>query len=109
MDLVVSLVDAPPDLVSVTVEVRIVDQSEADAPARELATRTIGPIAVDDGSGQVRVILPAVPMEPGIEPSVNLRVRGRTAAGQTPVFMNTSEITIPHGKQDVMAAEVVRI
>ena len=109
MDLLLHIVDLPANLASVTVDLRVDDQSQADAPARSLEKHRIGPL-VPDGGGRLRLTLPVdIPAGTREQPALNLRVRCTTADGTTHVFINTSEVLLPSSDAGVVRADVFRI
>jgi hypothetical protein len=109
MDLLLHIVDPPADLASVTVDLRVDDQSQADARARNLEAHSVGPL-VPGEDGRLRLTLP-VDVHAGSRerPALNLRVRGVTADGTTQVFINTGEVLLPSSGAGVVRADVFPI
>ena len=60
MKLTLRFSPTPQDAAQASGTVRVVDQSEADAPARELAAHPFGPMPLDPGGRSVTVTLVAM-------------------------------------------------
>jgi len=109
MDLQLQIVDPPKGLASALVDLRIDDQSQAGAPARNLQKHRIGPV-FPDRSGQLRLKLPeAVAADTKGPRALNLRVQCITADGTTYAFINTSEVLLPSSDAGIVRADVYRI
>jgi hypothetical protein len=84
---------APQQAAQASGTVRVVDQSEADAPAREIAAHPFGPVPLDPGGGSVTVTLPEPEAASGA--SLNIRAEVRDASGAVAHFLNTSAVPAP--------------
>ncbi len=98
---------APQDIVEVSGTVRIVDQREADAPARALSAHPFGPVPLDPGGDSVTVALPDGQLSAGA--SINIRADVRDARGGVAQFLNTSAIPAPPPGTAALSAELDRI
>lgn len=108
MLLEITMAGAAERMTSATVDVRIVDQSQMDAPAPALAAHRIGPVRVEQGRIRVEVpIAPALAACP--HPSINLRVHAAADDGTTQEFLNTSEVLVPDPPVGAVRIEVDHI
>ena len=110
MKLEVIIHKLPHDVASVTLDLRIDDHGEADAPARNLTSLRIGPLVVDPALGQVIVDLPPIDSKAeALRPAVNIQVKVQRPNGDEFLFVNTSEIPVPQSQTSVVTAEVFRV
>ena len=105
MKLTLRFSPAPQDAADASGTVRVVDQSEADAPARELAAHPFGPVPLDPGGGSVTLTLP----EPEAGASLNIRAQVRDARGGVAHFLNTSAVPAPPPGAVATSVELDRI
>ena len=107
MKLTLRFSPAPRDAAEASGTVRVVDQSEADAPARELAAHPFGPVPLDPGGGSVTVTLPEPAATMGA--SLNIRAEIRDASGGIARFLNTSAVPAPPPGAVATTVELDRI
>jgi hypothetical protein len=98
---------APHEAAEASGIVRVVDQSEADAPARELAAHPFGPVPIDPGGSSVTVTLPEPEAAGGA--SLNIRAEIREASGGVAHFLNTSAVPAPPPGAVATTVELDRI
>lgn len=89
--------DLPEAISDLSLEVRFVDVSEADAPARRLAAPYKAPVTFPRGADRISVSLPAPELSRGGNAPASLLVRmtGKTADGRNLLYLNTSDILVP--------------
>jgi hypothetical protein len=98
---------APQEAAEASGTVRVVDQSEADAPAREIAAHPFGPVPLDPGGSSVTVTLPEPETTSGA--SLNIRAEVRDASGGVAQFLNTSAVPAPPPGAVATSVELDRI
>lgn len=100
--------DVPDDLEGAIADIRVEDQSEADAPALLLSSRRVGPFAIHHSRPELTLDVDlTIPNDH--EPSLFVRVEAHTLSKKTTKFLNTTTVALSGDPNALVRVPLERI
>ncbi|MEQ9358050.1 hypothetical protein [Coleofasciculus chthonoplastes] len=91
--------NVPDNIENAIAEIRVEDQSEADAPAIRLSSKRVGPFLIQHSQPKVTLDVDLTIPDGNHELSILVRVKGHTQSNQPIEFLNTTTTSLPTGSE----------
>lgn len=99
----------PEDIGGAIADIRIEDQSEADAPALQLFSKNVGPFAIRQAQPVIDLDVDLSVVDRNHELSILIRVKGYTQSNQPVKFFNTATTPLPNDLSGALQVTLSRI
>jgi hypothetical protein len=101
--------NVPADIESAIADIRIEDQSEADAPALQFFAKRFGPFAIKQSHPRITLDLDLAVPNGSHELSIVVRAKARTQMDQSIEFLNTTTTPFPRNSNESVQVVLSRI
>jgi hypothetical protein len=101
--------DVPDDLEGAIADIRVEDQSKADAPSLLLSSRRVGPFAIRHSRPEITLDVDLTIPNNGHEPSLFVRVEAHTLSKKTTKFLNTTTVALSEDPNALVTVPLERI
>jgi len=99
----------PDDIESAIADIRVEDQSEADAPSLRLSSKLVGPFVIRQSQPTVILDVDLTVPDGNRELSMLVRVNARTQGNQAIEFLNTTTTPLPRDLSGSVQVTLSRI
>lgn len=109
MKVVLVFEDVPDDLEEAMAEIRVEDQSEADAPAPQLFSERVGPFAIQRSKPTTITDVDLSALASGPDLALVVRVKAHSRDNQPVEFLNTTSTVLPEDLGESVQVTLSRV